>query len=159
MADATSVILLFILIAGLITVLVALTSGRGESYVKLGKAEWRIVFDNRWHHPARRSTNAYSRRSHARYYLEVKGTSWRFPLEQPQVAIGRHKSSHIRLRDRFVDYRQAVIYWDGQRYRIRNLSRRFPTLVDSRPIREQNLGNGNKIKLGRTELLFRERAS
>lgn len=155
MSDAASIALLFILVGGIITVLLLLTAGRGESRLRVGQAEWHVVFDKPWQHPSRRPAGRTEPRS-AQHFLIVKGTRWRFPLREDQVLIGRSEACQIRLRDKKADSQQALIYWNGQRYRIRNLSRKTPTMVNSKPIVEQNLGNGNKIRMGRTELLFLE---
>jgi hypothetical protein len=83
---------------------------------------------------------------------------WRYCLDRrPQVTIGRHPSNDIVLLDETADSKHAVIYRAEERYRINNLSQRG-TLVNERSISWQNLGNGNKIKLGRTELIFRQDA-
>jgi pSer/pThr/pTyr-binding forkhead associated (FHA) protein len=73
------------------------------------------------------------------------------------VYIGRRPDNDIVLRDPDADTRHAVIYWDPNRgrYRINNLSSRG-TMVNGRPISMQNLGNGNTIRMGRTELIFRQ---
>jgi pSer/pThr/pTyr-binding forkhead associated (FHA) protein len=59
------------------------------------------------------------------------------------------------LRDPAADTRHAVIYWHEGRYRINNLSPRG-TEVNNHLITMQNLGNGNKIRMGHTERIFRQ---
>ena len=72
-----------------------------------------------------------------------------------QVYIGRRSDNDIVLRDPAADSRHAVIYLEGGRYRINNLSPKG-TRVNNQWITWQRLGNGNKIRMGNTELVFRE---
>lgn len=157
MTDMTTVFLFFILVGGIIFVLMIVRSQSGGGHFRVGAAELRIDFDNSpgFQHPTRRPRGRPGAPS-ARYHLHVKGTRWRYPLGNQHVYIGRHPDCQIRLRDQVADSRQAVIYLEGGRYKINNLSPQTPTQVNGRPVTMQNLGNGNKILTGRTEFIFRD---
>jgi pSer/pThr/pTyr-binding forkhead associated (FHA) protein len=62
----------------------------------------------------------------------------------------------IILNDPAADRQHAVIFWHDGRYWVRNLSRSRGTRVNGQWIREHQLGNGNKIRMGNTELILRE---
>jgi hypothetical protein len=160
MADVTTITLFFILVGGIILVLMLVRSNSGSGWFRVGQAELRIDFDNSpgFQHPTRRPRGRPGAPP-ARYYLHVKDTGWRYPLGEQHVYIGRSAGCQIRLRDAAADSRQAVIYLEGGRYKINNLSPRSPTWVNDRPITTQNLGNGNKIRTGRTEFIFRDSKS
>ena len=86
------------------------------------------------------------------------GPNWEYGLDgRQQVYIGRRPDNDIVLQDPEADTRHTVIYWHKEqgRYRINNLSQKG-TRVNNRLITMQNLGNGNKIRMGRTELIFRQ---
>ncbi len=157
MTDMTSVFLFLILVGGVVLVLLLFRANRGSGGIKVGGAELRIDFDNSpgFQHPTRRPRGQPSAPP-ARYFLHVKGTRWRYPLGDQHVYIGRSAGCQIRLRDSHAAGRQAVIYMEDGRYKINNLSPQPPTLVNGRPITTQNLGNGNKIRAGRTEFIFRD---
>jgi hypothetical protein len=106
--------------------------------------------------PARRRQPSKSKR---RAWLVAKrrGRDWEFVLDGlSHVTIGRDPDNHVRLQDPRTSGRQAVIQKEGDRYYIYNQSRTTGTLVNGRSIGKQILGNGNKILMGNTELIFRE---
>lgn len=157
----TDVFLLFILIGGLILVLLILLKDKGSGRLKVGNAELLIDFGSsqKWVRGRQPAKPGQPGQAPADYYLSVRGTNWRYPLRQDTVYIGRNEGSQIRLLDKSADSQQAVVYWDGSRYKINNLSRRMPTRVNGREITTQFLGDGNTIQMGRTKLIFRKRRS
>lgn len=159
MADMTDVFLLFILISGIILFLLIVTKDKGTGKLKVGKAELLIDFESNreWVRGRRRPQSGPPQPPPADYYLSVKGSDWRYPLHMNTIYIGRAPDSQIKLRDHMADTRQAVVYWEGNRYKINNLSSRVPTLVNKRPITTQFLGDGNTIQMGQTRLIFRKR--
>lgn len=157
-----NVAMLFILVGGIILVLLLVTKEAGRGRLRVGGAEVMIDFGRPgWRHPRRRSASGPGRPVAAATrgpYLAVQRTRWRYPLGTEPVIIGRDADCHVVLLDPAAAPRQAVIYWQDGRYKINNLAVAPPTLVDRRSFRTQNLGNGNKIRMGRTELIFRGRA-
>ena len=155
----TTVFLLFILVSGIILLVMLFGSGRGRGSLRVGSAELNIDFDKGWQkQPKPKATNKAPPAGNSRYFLEVRGTTWRYPLRVPStIYIGRNPDSQIRLKDHTADSRQAVIYWEDNRFKINNLSHRVATLVNGRRITKQNLGDGNTIQLGRTRIIFRDR--
>ncbi len=153
------VAMLFILVGGIILVLLLVTKDAGSGRLRVGGAEVLIDFHMPgWRHPRRRPAAGQGRGPIRGPYLAVQRSSWRYPLGVEPVYIGRDADCHVVLLDPTAAPRQAVVYWQDGRYKINNLAANPPTLVDGRPIRSQNLGNGNKLRLGRTELIFRGRA-
>lgn len=153
------VAMLFILVGGIILVLLLVTKDVGRGRLRVGRAEVMIDFGRPgWRHPRRRVAPGRGKQPLRGPYLAVQRSRWRYPLGAEPVIIGRDADCHVVLLDPAAAPRQAVIYWQDGRYKLNNLSTAPYTLVDGRPIRSQHLGNGNKIRLGRTELIFRGRA-
>ena len=166
MSDWVLILVVFIALAAVITLVAVLIHsrvkagirlpGRAEFYIDASRGGWRA--EPRQHRGRPPPRIAAGRQ---RYYLEMKlqrGPNWIYPLDGKTVVyIGRRPDNDLVLRDPTADTRQAVIYWEGGRYKINNLSRRVPTRVNGRPITKQNLGDGNTIQLGRTKLIFRDR--
>lgn len=160
------VLLAFILTSMVVTLIAILVSPQMRAQIRLpGRAEFLIEVQKGWqrkpqaHRPARQADDTGRRQFQK--WLAIKGRpEWRFPLDgRKMVYIGRRQDNDLVLRDQAADTRQAVIYWEGDRYKINNLSSKTPTKVNGRPITKQNLGNGNTIQMGRTKLIFRDRAS
>lgn len=155
-----SIIILFIFAGSIILLVVVLKHHTGSGSLRVGQAELKIDFDRGW-----KKTSVQEQRQvrskkvdNGQYWLEVKGTSWRYPLVNHRpIYLGRAPDSQIRLKDPAADTRQAVIYWEDNRYKINNLSAQTPTRVNGRLFTKQNLGNGNTIQMGNTKLIFRER--
>ena len=166
MSEWAVILLFFIAVAAVIVLVAVLVNqrvragmnlpGRAEFYIDTSRGGWQAQ-------PQRQRSRSPPRPSTARprFYLEMKmrsGPNWVYPLDgKAQVYIGRRADNDLRLTDPTADTRQAVIYWEGGRYKINNLSARVPTRVNNRPITKQNLGDGNTIQMGRTKLIFRDR--
>lgn len=160
-------LLVFLVTIALITVIALVLNPNMRVGIKLGPAEWTIDTSRpgwkREPSPSRpigantSSQTTASASCHA--WLAAKmpdKIEWKYCLDgHQQVYLGRHVSNDIQLLDQSADNRHAVIYLKEGRYRINNLSSRG-TWVNNRSISWQNLGNGNKIRLGRTELVFRQ---
>lgn len=176
MGEWAVILLVFTAVTAAIVLVAVLVNQRVKARVKLpGRAEF-YIDTNRggWQtRPQQRPQRRPQQRpvsppplspapTGSRFCLEMKllhGDSWTFPLDgRTQVYIGRRADNNLRLTDPAADTRQAVIYWEDGRYKINNLSPRVPTRVNSRPITKQNLGDGNTIQMGRTKLIFRDRA-
>lgn len=167
MAEWAVILMVFIAVtAAIILVAVLINSrvqaglklpGRAEFYIDTNRGGWREKSRQRPPQPPPQSPVA-----RARFYLEMKlqrGSNWVYALDgKAQVYVGRRADNDLRLTDPAADTRQAVIYWEDERYKINNLSARTPTQVNGRPITKQNLGDGNTIQMGRTKLIFRDRS-
>ncbi len=120
------------------------------SFQGKGGARWRRATAARGRQPAKSERKAW-------LVAKRRGRDWEFVLDGlPQVTVGRNPDSHIRLRDPRASGRHAVIQREGDRYYIYNQSRTIGTKVNGRSIGKHILGNGNKILMGNTELIFRE---
>jgi len=161
MSEAFIVAIIFIVL-GFIAILVMLyKEDRGKSLLRFGKAEFQIDFQKgNWKQYKSEQRPSSTRKNvplEYEFWLEVKRTSWRYPLKPgPAVYIGRHEDNQIRLMDRGADTRQAVVYWEEGRFKINNLSSGNPTRVNGKRITKQNLGHGNTIHMGPTKLIFRD---
>lgn len=152
MSDTTGVFMLFILVGGIVLVLLLLTKDVGSGLLRFGRAELRIDFRNNqgWvdarRQPARQAPPAP--------YLMVRGTNWRYPLPRHTVIMGAAPDCQVVLPPGTADGRQAAVFWEDGRYKIRNLSQTMPTQVNNRRFHTQNLGDGNTIRMGRNRLIF-----
>ena len=154
MNDSAGIFLFFILVGGLILALLLLTKDKGSGLLKFGRAELRIDFENAkgWVSTSRQPPG----QPQAACYLAVKGTDWHYPLGREHVYLGTGPKCQVRLQNGTADSQQAVIYWQDGRYKINNLSTRYPTRVNNKVFRTQNLGDGNTIRMGRNLFIFRD---
>jgi hypothetical protein len=174
MGDWTVILLLFITLGTAVILVAVLRNKQTKAGIKLpGRAELYIdTSQERWEEKPRldqreggarpRHNRRASQPIRPNFYLEMKlrnRANWIYPLDgKLQVYIGRRNDNDIRLNDPTADTRQAVIYWEDDRYKINNLSRRVPTCVNGRSITKQNIGDGNTIQMGRTKFIFRDRS-
>lgn len=94
-------------------------------------------------------------------YIEIRGTGppELFPLDRQRVTIGRSEGNDVILRDdRLVSHMHAVIECYGESsYGLRDLGSSNGTFVNGNAlVGEQALRPGDEIRLGRTQLLFRD---
>lgn len=128
--------------------------GRVEFYIDTSRPGWKRA-------PKRAPIWKKERKGRRRYrtWLAAKvrgGPNWEYRLDgKAQVYIGRGADNGIVLRDPAASRRHAVIYLKRGHYHIHNLSPKG-TKVNNRWITKQRLGNGCKIRMGSTELIFRE---
>lgn len=168
--DATSwLFLAFLAISGVIIIIALILNPSLRARIRIGPAEMNIDTARpgwKLEKPGKSAANeamhsqaAASPRCHAWLVAKAPGKSdWRYCLDGiAQVYIGRHVANQIVLRDQTADSQHAVIFLKDGRYRIHNLSQRG-TLVNEQSISWKQLGNGNKIRMGRTELIFRQDA-
>lgn len=173
MDNSAFIILVFVLVCAVIIALAVIIAQRARAEVKLpGNIRFYIEADKGWRpippsaskkpparrEPPPRAGPQASSRPRTRLVARVRGgPDWEYSLDGKQIVyIGRLPDNDIVLRDPAADTRQAVIYLEGGRYRINNLSRTKPTRVNRRPITKQNLGDGNTIQMGNTRLIFRQ---
>lgn len=128
--------------------------GRVEFYIDTSRPGWKRA-------PKRPPIWGIKKEKGRRYqtWLVAKvrgGPDWEYELDvKMQVYIGRRADNDIVLRDPATSRRHAVIYLEKGRYWINNLSKKG-TKVNNRWITKNRLSNGCKIKIGNTELIFRE---
>lgn len=77
-----------------------------------------------------------------------------YPIHGDELVIGRSDECDIRLPDRFVSRRQALLRMTANGYEIENLGGN-PTLVNGDPLQRKLLRDGDVITLGRTRMVFR----
>jgi len=75
-------------------------------------------------------------------------------LDQSGLSIGRHELSDWRLDDDTVSRRQCKIKNQGGRFLLLDYKSCNGTLVNGAPVQQRILQHGDKIRFGRTELLF-----
>lgn len=167
------IILVFILVCAAIIVLAIIITSRTRAEMTLpGNIRFYIEAERGWQpvprsgpkkppdrkKPSPKAGPRAPSRPRTRLVARVRGgRDWEYSLEGKDIIyIGRRSDNDIVLRDPAADTRQAVIYLEGGRYRINNLSATKPTKVNNRPITKQNLGDGNTIQMGNTKLIFRQ---
>jgi pSer/pThr/pTyr-binding forkhead associated (FHA) protein len=93
-------------------------------------------------------------------YIEIRGSGppELFPLDGSRVTIGRSDGNDIVLRDdRLVSHVHAVIEAYGASFALRDLGSSNGTFVNGQGLAgERVLRPGDEIRLGRTQILYRE---
>ncbi len=92
-------------------------------------------------------------------YIEIRGSGppELFPLDGTRVTIGRGDGNDVVLRDdRLVSNVHAVIECYGSSYALRDLGSSNGTFVNGSLAGERVLRPGDEIRLGRTQIQFRE---
>ena len=77
-----------------------------------------------------------------------------FPLTEDEVSIGREPCNQISLLDSLVSRRHCVIRKDGPDFLIQDLDSRNSTFVNSLPVKERVLADGDQIRVGKSILVF-----
>jgi len=77
-------------------------------------------------------------------------------LDHSGLSIGRHALSDWRLGDGSISRKQCMIKNQGGRYLLIDYRSHNGTFVNGVPVQQKILQHGDKIRLGRTELLFVE---
>jgi hypothetical protein len=154
MGESPTVLLFFILVAGIVLIFLIEKAGRGRGRLRMPSVALDFDFAKQgWQRQRPKAVQGPT------YWLQTKGGKWSYPLQPgSRVVLGRDPSCQILLTDPTADRFQAAIFWEEGRFKIDNHSQRSPTRVNGRWISRQRLGNGNKIQMGRTALIFRERA-
>ncbi|MDO8615032.1 MAG: FHA domain-containing protein [Dehalococcoidia bacterium] len=88
------------------------------------------------------------------------GSEYEIPLDRNRVQIGRSKDSEVILDDEFASRNHAAIERRGDRYFICDGGSTNGTLIKDEHVRgDRQLRNGDEIRIGETELTFREETS
>ncbi|MCI0455960.1 MAG: ATP-binding protein [Gemmataceae bacterium] len=87
--------------------------------------------------------------------LSGPGAGKRFPLEAPQITIGRHPAVAIHLDLPDVSRRHALITHQDGRYALEDLGSSYGTFLNGHPLKGQaNLNERDRITIGSCELQF-----
>jgi len=82
------------------------------------------------------------------------GEGARFPLEQPQMTVGRHPDSDVFLDDVTVSRRHAVFVTEGQVTKVRDVGSLNGTYVNRQRIDEAVLASGDEVQVGKFKLVY-----
>ncbi len=87
--------------------------------------------------------------------LTVDGRA--FPLTTFQVVLGRSRECDIQVADGNVSRRHAEVTRVGDDYWLVDLGSTNGTEVNGRPIKRQQLDDGDRITIGSSEIVFGRR--
>lgn len=76
-------------------------------------------------------------------------------LAPGRVIIGRGSDADVTIDDSGASRKHAMVEWDGQRARVRDLGSTNGTQVDGAPVTEAVLEPESVITIGRTRIVFR----
>jgi Nif-specific regulatory protein len=79
-----------------------------------------------------------------------------FPLGHQALTIGRDRANSVQLRDPAVSRLHCKVEPADGRFRVRDLASRCGTFVNSLPVRQKLLEEGDKITLGTSVFLFQQ---
>lgn len=82
------------------------------------------------------------------------GETESYPLDQPQILIGRSTESRIVLHHQGVSGRHCIIEERDGSFLVKNLSKVNPVLVNDRIVSEERLYGGDRLKVGPFTLTF-----
>jgi hypothetical protein len=89
-------------------------------------------------------------------FLVVSGRR-QFPLDQPEIRIGRLLENDLVLNDPHISRRHALLRLEDGRYVLYDLRSTAGTRVNGEPIRSQPLRPGDVIMLASQEMIYGER--
>ncbi len=81
-------------------------------------------------------------------------TGRRFALDTPRIVIGRSLECDITVDEPGVSSQHAKISKDGQGWRVANLLSTNGTFVNGQKVSSVVLSDGDRIRVGRVELVF-----
>jgi hypothetical protein len=85
--------------------------------------------------------------------LEINGTP--HPVEPPGVVIGRGAEADLRISDPGISRRHAEIRVQGRGAKVVDLGSTNGTTVDGAKVREATLRDGQRIRVGNTDVVVR----
>ncbi len=91
-----------------------------------------------------------------RSYLYDPQTRRRFPLDADRVVVGREISCDIQVNDPSVSRHHAEVTRTAQGWAIRDTGSTNGTAVNDTPVSQSRIYNGDRIRLGNTQLVFQE---
>ena len=87
----------------------------------------------------------------------VKGKVLRFPLFKNRLTIGRSRQNDIQLKGSSISRRHAVVITEGDLTRVIDWGSKNGVAVNSRPVTEHFLKNGDLVTVGNAEFRYEER--
>lgn len=85
--------------------------------------------------------------------IEIQGTRQQIPLVRNSISIGSSMDAVIRLSEPEIDDIQCWIEFDGQQWRFRQESKKFPTRVNGTAEAYCGLSHGARIQFGKRSRL------
>jgi Nif-specific regulatory protein len=82
-----------------------------------------------------------------------------YPLKEGRTGIGRSAESTIVLQDSLVSRQHAELDFDGSIVVLRDLGGKNPVRVNGKDVKECQLYDGDRITIGRSELVFEHAAA
>lgn len=87
----------------------------------------------------------------------VKGRELRFPLFKNRLTIGRSRHNDVQLKGPCISRRHAVVVTDGELTRVIDWGSKNGVSVNSQPITEHFLKNGDIVTIGTAKFRYEER--
>ncbi len=87
----------------------------------------------------------------------VKGRELRFPLFKNRLTIGRSRHNDVQLKGSCISRRHAVVVTDGETTRVIDWGSKNGVSVNSQPITEHFLKNGDVVTVGTAKFRYEER--
>ena len=87
----------------------------------------------------------------------VKGRELRFPLFKNRLTIGRSRHNDVQLKGSCISRRHAVVVTDGESTRVIDWGSKNGVSVNSQPITEHFLKNGDVVTVGTATFRYEER--
>jgi molybdopterin converting factor small subunit len=87
----------------------------------------------------------------------IDGQELRFPLFKERLTIGRTQQNDIQLKAQFISRRHAVILSDEDGPRIIDWGSKNGIAVNGTRVSEKRLSDGDKVRIGTAEFVFKER--
>jgi hypothetical protein len=87
----------------------------------------------------------------------VKGRELRFPLFKNRLTIGRSRQNDVQLKGPSISRRHAVVVTDGESTRVIDWGSKNGVAVNSKPITEHFLENGDIVTVGTAKFRYEER--
>ena len=87
----------------------------------------------------------------------VKGKALRFPLFKNRLTIGRSRQNDIQLKGTCISRRHAVVITEGDLTRVIDWGSKNGVAVNSKPVTEHFLKNGDLVTVGNAEFRYEER--
>lgn len=79
-----------------------------------------------------------------------------YPLEGKIVTVGRTPANHIRIGDGAASRKHCMIKASRDTYTLVDLGSANGTIVNGDKVKEFDLSEGDRIKIGNTVLVFKE---
>ena len=79
----------------------------------------------------------------------------RVPLKPGRLVLGRGSEADVTIDDSGASRKHAVVEWDGERARVRDLGSTNGTTLNGAPLTEAILEPDSVIAIGRTQIIFR----